>query len=147
MIRRIDLLSDQREQVALEALWRAQGYTQAQIDAVDDHLDADEPFDASLREVRAVLAALDALLPQPRKAGPLTAGDAQALRLDLGAEAMALLCWMPGEATVDIALAASGNRTLARRCASAPADALAAAIAAALPAATEPADAAPEASA
>lgn len=147
MTRRIDLIPDPRERAALEALWRAQGWPQAQIDGIGDSLADDEAFDGTLLEVRAVLAALDALPPQPRLAGPLNGADAQALRLDLGADAVVITAWMPGDTAVDIALAASGNRTLARRCASAPADALAAAIAAALPAATEPAAPAPEASA
>ena len=115
MTRRIDLLPDPRERAALEALFRAQGWAQVAIDELADSTLDDEAFEAGLREVRAVLAALDALPPQPRKAGQLNAADAQALRLDLGAEAIALLAWMPGEATVNIAIAATGNRTAAWR--------------------------------
>lgn len=122
-------------------------------DLVPADLAATEPdrFDDAVTMARRVIQAVDAARaaapPTPRQAGPLNGADAQALRLDLGADAIVITAWMPGDSAVDIALAASGNRTLARRCASAPADALAAAIAAALPAVTEPADPAPEASA
>ncbi|MCJ2067828.1 hypothetical protein MKK75_03225 [Methylobacterium sp. J-030] len=145
MTRRIDLIPNLRERTAVEALFRAQGWAQVAIDELGDSAVDDEALAAGLREVRAVLAAVDALAPQPRQAGPLNGADAQALRLDLGADAVVITAWMPGDGAVDIALAASGNRTLAQRCAAAPADALAAAVAAALPPLS--AASAPEASA
>jgi len=136
MTRRIDLLPDPRERVALEALWRAQGWPQSQIDGLGDRLSDDEAFDGGLYEVRAVLAALDALPAQPRKSGQLNAADAQALRLDLGAEAIAILAWMPGETPVDIAIAATANRTSAWRCSADQAAGLTELIAAAFPSAS-----------
>jgi hypothetical protein len=134
--RRIDLIPDPRERAALEALWRAQGWPQADIDSLGDRLRDDEVLDGSLLEVRAVLAALDGLLLQPRKAGNVSEADAQALRLDLGADAIAILAWMPGEAIVDVALAAAGNRTAAWRCPPDRSAALTEVIAAAFPSAS-----------
>lgn len=95
MTRRIDLIPDRRERAALEALWRAQGWPQAQIDGLGDRLRDDEVLDSSLLEVRAVLAALDALPPQPRKAGPLNPADVSALALDVGARVMIVLASGP----------------------------------------------------
>lgn len=91
MTRRIDLIPDRRERAALEALWRAQGWPQAQIDGLGDRLRDDEVLDGSLFEVRAVLAALDALPVPPRKAGPLHAADVSALALDVGARVMIVI--------------------------------------------------------
>lgn len=153
MSRRIDLLPDPRERAALEALLRAQGWAQVAIDKLADNTLDDEAFEGALGEVRAVLAALDALPPQPRKAGQLNAAEVEAQGLGVGAEAIALLAWMPGEATVDIALAATGNRTAAWRSSSDQAagltDLVAAAFARSAPAPVEPTPTAvtPEASA
>lgn len=95
MTRRIDLIPDRRERAALEALWRAQGWPQAQIDGLGDRLRDDEVLDGSLFEVRAVLAALDALPVPPRKAGPLNPADVSALALDVGAHVMIVLASGP----------------------------------------------------
>ncbi|MET3485420.1 hypothetical protein [Methylobacterium sp. 1973] len=135
MTRRIDLIPDPRERAALEALWRAQGWPQADIDGLGDRLRDDEALDTGLSKVRAILAALDALPPRPRKAGSLNAADAQALRLDLGADAIAILAWTPGDANVDIAFAAAGNCTAAWRCAPDRAASLTEVLAAAVPSA------------
>ncbi|MCJ2143676.1 hypothetical protein [Methylobacterium sp. E-066] len=142
----IDLLEEDVRAGAIAFLSEMAGRDLAAAD-----LAATEPerFDDAVTMARRILQAVDAARaaapPTPRQTGPLNGADAQALRLDLGADAVVITAWMPGDGAVDIALAASGNRTLARRCASAPAEALAAAIAAALPALS--ADPAPETSA
>ena len=92
-------------------------------------------------DARAVMTALAALPPQPRPAGPLAAADAQALRLDLGAELVAIVAW-PAEGPVRVASSNSGNRSgageLDPEAADRVAELLAAAIRPVSPASSEP---------
>jgi len=142
----IDLLEEDVRAGAVAFLSEMAGRDLAPADlAATDPERFDDAVTMARRVIQAVDAARAAAPPTPRQSGPVNGADAQALRLDLGADAVVITAWMPGDGAVDIALAASGNRTLTRRCASAPADALAAAIAAALPIASV--ETAPEVSA